>query len=818
MDFINRDVAFRASDGDGDSNTGRRLEGYAAVYDTDCEIRSWEGTFLERISFGAFRKTLRENPNVMMQWDHGRDSRVGSTPIGAYDTMKEEKGKGLFVAGDLFDNPVVEPVRQAIEAGAVTGMSISMQVMRDEWRDAKGKLIKPDELRGLLWADPSDPALSGRLPLKRNIKELKLGEAGPVGRPAYKTTSVGVRSAEEMEEAERDQLLASYRKTMHYEETRQEDDEVQEVVDGMRLEDWLSAEERYNTDYQLWLDAESAHNESVRSWLDAEEEYRKLHTSEEPPSAVRKHTLWEANRNSPEDADRKVTSERDGSANKSNHQKEVRGMTLQELRARLAEIEKRQGEIDTEFRDAALPEDVDKEWDSLDSEESTVRSQIEKIEKRAAKVIDTVENRSTEDTTERGGPAFHKNDDIYDIEDLQKRSYSGEDFIARATDNARKAIERSVLPSVRGSDDAKSKEYLDSLLSQDEENGWLAKRTLVTGTKIYERAFSKAMRFGTKDVLTMEERQAVERAIAISPTSAGGLAVPIQLDPTLVHLDAAGGYISPIRQLAKIVTLTGRDYTTLTITKVDAVRAGEAAAAAASSPTLAEQKTNVTKVHTFVPFSMEADEDWASLRSEVFQLIAEAKAREEAASFLFGVGTGETPQGLFTGTTNTVQVAGAAGAGTLTFADIQALQDALPVEYELGGNASFVTSKQEVSRLRSIPGTAGGSATFQDLRGPNANELLDTPIYRVAGTGLGSSKSATAGQKFLLYGDIRRAYTILDRVGMDIELLPMLWSANVPAVDTPTGVLPTGQRGFYAHWRNYGKVVDAAAVRALVTK
>ncbi|MBM4569313.1 HK97 family phage prohead protease, partial [Rhodococcus hoagii] len=55
MDLCSRSVEFRAnaSAGDGD---GRTLEGYAAVFDQDTEINSWEGRFTERIAKGAFKK------------------------------------------------------------------------------------------------------------------------------------------------------------------------------------------------------------------------------------------------------------------------------------------------------------------------------------------------------------------------------------------------------------------------------------------------------------------------------------------------------------------------------------------------------------------------------------------------------------------------------------------------------------------------------------------------------------------------------------------------------------------------------------------
>ncbi|TFI45154.1 HK97 family phage prohead protease [Rhodococcus sp. 1R11] len=196
-----RDTPFELTrSGDSADGTGRTLSGYAAVFGADTEIRSWEGNFIERLAKGSFRNSIRDNPNPLMQWDHGRDSRVGTTPIGKYTTLRED-AQGLYVEGELFDNPVVEPVRQAIEAGAVTGMSFAFVVIRDEWRDNKGNLIRPAELRELLY-DAGD-----RGPIRRTIKEVRMSEAGPVGRPAYKQTSVGVRSAATLSQATADRII-----------------------------------------------------------------------------------------------------------------------------------------------------------------------------------------------------------------------------------------------------------------------------------------------------------------------------------------------------------------------------------------------------------------------------------------------------------------------------------------------------------------------------------------------------------------------------------------------------------------------------------
>lgn len=180
-----RSVAFRA-DGEADEGDGRTLEGYGAVFGVPTEIDSWEGSFTEQIRKGAFRKSLRERTPVI-QFDHGRHPLIGSIPLGSITELKEDD-HGLFVSARLSDNWLVQPIRDAIADGAVDGMSFRFNVVRDEWRDGNGKLIRDDELFELLWM-PGE-----RGPIARTITEVKLHEVGPVVFPAYAETSVGVRA------------------------------------------------------------------------------------------------------------------------------------------------------------------------------------------------------------------------------------------------------------------------------------------------------------------------------------------------------------------------------------------------------------------------------------------------------------------------------------------------------------------------------------------------------------------------------------------------------------------------------------------------
>jgi HK97 family phage prohead protease len=176
---------FLRADGDGEGD-GRTLSGYAAVFGQDTEIDSWEGRFTETIRKGAFRKTIRESTPVM-QFDHGRHPLIGSLPIGSIADLREDD-QGLYVEGRITDNWLMQPVRDAIAEQTVNGMSFRFEVVREEWRDAHGKLVKPEEVLDLLWM-PGD-----RGPLRRELIELKCRELGPVVFPAYAGTAVSVRA------------------------------------------------------------------------------------------------------------------------------------------------------------------------------------------------------------------------------------------------------------------------------------------------------------------------------------------------------------------------------------------------------------------------------------------------------------------------------------------------------------------------------------------------------------------------------------------------------------------------------------------------
>lgn len=159
------ELEFRA---DQDGPTLGTLEGYAAVFNSDTLIDSWEGRFVERMAPGAFKKTLKERGDkIKVLFNHGFDPSIGDKPLGKPRSMVEDDN-GLRVEVPLDDTTYNRDLVASLRSGALDGMSIRFSVAREEIED-----------------DAEPPV--------RTVREAKLYEFGPVTFPAYEATTAGVR-------------------------------------------------------------------------------------------------------------------------------------------------------------------------------------------------------------------------------------------------------------------------------------------------------------------------------------------------------------------------------------------------------------------------------------------------------------------------------------------------------------------------------------------------------------------------------------------------------------------------------------------------
>jgi HK97 family phage prohead protease len=161
-----------------DDGEGRTLVGYAAKFNEDTTINSWEGQFVERIAPGAFKRSLglydRGQHRIQVLFNHGMDPSIGDKPLGRASVIREDE-VGLYVEVPLSDTDYNRyQIIPLIRDGAIDGMSFRFSVNKEDWDEPK---------RG-----------EDRLPI-RTLREVKLMEFGPVTFPAYEATTAGVRSS-----------------------------------------------------------------------------------------------------------------------------------------------------------------------------------------------------------------------------------------------------------------------------------------------------------------------------------------------------------------------------------------------------------------------------------------------------------------------------------------------------------------------------------------------------------------------------------------------------------------------------------------------
>jgi HK97 family phage major capsid protein len=444
------------------------------------------------------------------------------------------------------------------------------------------------------------------------------------------------------------------------------------------------------------------------------------------------------------------------------------------IRARLAELEERSEGRD--FTDAER-----QEFEALSIDLRTAELREETIERIAGRP----QNREGEPVPAR-----------------RRRSDAVATHLRETHTMALRALDEAAdrFPSTR------AQERIESVLAEDvtgSGSGIFARRLAAAGSDAYLRAWARTISGADPNTFSDEERAALrevakvtneERALGLG-TQGGSYPVPVTLDPTI--LLTSDGVQNPIRDLARVVTITGLTWDGVASAGVTAGYGAEFTEASDNSPTLTQPSVNVEKAQAFVPFSIEAGADIVAFATEMAGLFQDAKDTLESAKFLSGAGHGSNePQGLHVGATAVVNT-----AGTATFAvgDVYLLADGLAERWQ--PNASLVASRSILNRVRQFD-TAGGASLWTQLGNATPSRLLDYPT-RVWSN---MTTATSTGSSIMTIGDFRQ-FLIVDRVGMNVELVPHLFAT--------ANNRPYGARGLYCYWRNSSQVLTPNAFRTL---
>ena len=832
--------------------TGRDVVAYAAVWMSPTEIVDQDGHYREQNAPTSMDKSIAERAGrIFSVYNHaktldGTPSELHSVPLGKPIEIRADK-KGLLTVTRYDKDSESDRILEKIKSGALTGMSYT------------GVFVRSDP--GLGMYGQYGPTRDGELPLVTRL-EIALIEYGPTPIPAFQDAAIiGVRNRrngtveEQTEEpAEREtitiqppveaQTRASVDLTV---EVNVEDEDGAEEFDGDAAMAACESPDDYEAVCAGRMDgppeAPSSwalpHHDTpgappnptaVRSALaqlsqtegltNAEAARRHL---EAHMSALRGGTSSSGRTPAPE-AER--TEPHPHSATHQNRSKSVENdrklLTVEERVARQSEIRARFAEIDSEYSGAELSAEARAEWNDLQAEvveheraiaDATARSEYLRY------INDTNPNGATErvDASRSGfadqgsfqsrmgtsGPALHTRENIYDLAAVRNKARHIDEVPVLYREYAQRAVDQARFPSATGSRGAPSREEAQERVSRlldtiDDEQGSLARRILVTGSPQYERAFGKMLGRQSVNGLSAEE----SRALSLGTDTAGGFAVPFQLDPTVIL--TSNGVVNPLRQISRVETITGKEWDGVTSAGVSVTRGTEGQEVGTGDPALAQPTVRTQRVQGFIPFSIELDVSWGALRSQMTSLLMDAKDVEEATAFALGNGTAPNPSGVVStlGTASYVQTA---GSGVLAAGDVYLLENALAPRFI--SNSSVVASKTIFNKFRALF-QAQASAAGDPFARPSGSMGAQFNGYNRYELSTMSTTTGT-GNLVMLQGDFSK-FLIVDRVGMGIELVPHLFGA--------TNRYPTGQRGVLAIWFNSSKILVDNAFRMLQVK
>ena len=487
--------------------------------------------------------------------------------------------------------------------------------------------------------------------------------------------------------------------------------------------------------------------------------------------------------------------------------------TRDEKASRLAELKEIIERTGTAYP-GEMPIDVRAEWDSNNAEHDQLVRDIRAWDERVARIesirkTDSVEGPYSAPTIIRAKSI----EDIYDVRSIETSTRTPEDRAQALRDNAFRSLDSAPIP--KGASIDGLARFLDNEQYDQDESGRLhqeaTRRVLLTGNPQYRRAFAKYLRDGNDRGFTPEESRAAALAVT-GTTTTGGYAVPYVFDPTIIRIGAHTA-INPYRAACRVETISGgNNWKAVTVGAITAKWDTEAAASVEGGPTFGQPDFTVQRADAFATVSIETLQDRPDATAELTAVFGEAKDTLEENSFTLGTGATVYPFGMFR--TLAFTNLDTATNDVTAIGDLTRLEADLPLRHRM--NAAFFMSRSTQRQLEALDTTgyyfkrpgqyfAAGSAAPQNVpTGNTGTQLLGYPVWEVPSA---VSTLTTDGAIIVVFGD-PRSYCVVDRVGMNVEVVPLMLNGATPS-------FPTGQRGVYCYWRGTARPLNVDGMRSL---
>jgi HK97 family phage major capsid protein len=287
------------------------------------------------------------------------------------------------------------------------------------------------------------------------------------------------------------------------------------------------------------------------------------------------------------------------------------------------------------------------------------------------------------------------------------------------------------------------------------------------------------------------------------------LAKRASTDPQSIGTDADGGYLAPDefwRQLVEtrdnanimrgLATTIQTASGTLTIPKVDehgvATYYAESAAIAVDKEDFTVATMTAYKCARIIKVTQELlNDSFFDFATYCFNELGRSIGVREEQAFVLGTGSAQ-PTGIFTGATTGVT---AASATAVTSDELIDLYHSVARPYR--PNGTWMMKDATAKLIRKLKDGDQQYLWQPGLKAGQPDILFGRPVAITD-----YAPAATTGLDAILFGDVRAAYWIADRVGLSLQRLDELYAVN-------------DQVGFKGTVRHDAKIIDAAAVRVL---
>lgn len=343
-------------------------------------------------------------------------------------------------------------------------------------------------------------------------------------------------------------------------------------------------------------------------------------------------------------------------------------------------------------------------------------------------------------------------------------------------------------------------EFQKRIDEQEKELAKLKAPNLQTGDKeptIESKAFSSYVRKGFKD-MAPDERKALTLA---SSTSAGVLAIP-EFVNQIFHYETV---MHPMRTVATVRQTNNYEV------QFPVNDAGCVATWVNEGGTKTETTAPTYALTTVIPQKhqvlIKATTEWLSdmafnAEAEIAMQAGLALGKLEGTAFYSGNGTTTGPEGINTNATVEADHNDNITDNTLAFDDF--IKTFYTLEQPYVGGAAWLLNRTTLGVAVGLKSATTNTYLLQpNLQAGQPATILGSPVYTWSDiTACAASTGLTDDQVILFYGDFKRGYTIVDRVGMYVQRLDELYAA-------------TGYVGFLISARVGGGVIIPPAIQKL---